>query len=124
MWCFDVEGEMRKNDSITLVELFERWKQEIKDLRRERNDRFLKSLTPFEQWMYYSKDMGDYRSRRKYFLSPEGEKEIEKRFGENLDLIPDDWEETSKTIEYDELGEIRDFFKGLFTMFSKSWGMN
>ena len=115
---------MRKNDSITLVELFERWKQEIKDLRRERNDRFLKSLTPFEQWMYYSKDMGDIESRRDYYRSPEGKGEIMKRFGENLDLIPDDWEETSKTIEYDELGEIRDFFKGLFTMFSKSWGMN
>lgn len=115
---------MKKNDYITLVELFERWKQDIRDWRRERNDRFLKSLTPFEQWLYCSKDMGDLESRSNYFLSPEGRKEIEKRFGENLDLIPDDWEETSKTIEYDELGEIRQFFKRILTMFSKSWGIH
>lgn len=92
--------------------------------RKERNDRFLKSITPFEQWLYYSKEMGDYKSRRKYFLSPDGQKEIEKRFGKNLDKMPDNWEELKKTIEYDEGAEVIDFLKSLLGLFSKSWGIN
>ena len=101
----------------------EKTKEKIAKWRKERNERFLKSLTPFQQWLYYSKEMGDYRSRNKYFSSPEGEKELEKRFGKDLDRMPDNWDELKKSIEYDEGAEIMDFLKSLLGIFSKSWGM-
>lgn len=101
----------------------EKTKEKIAKWRKERNERFLKSLTPFQQWLYYSKEMGDYKSRRKYFLSPEGEKEIEKRFGKDLDRMPDNWDELKKSIEYDEGAEVMDFLKSLLGIFSRSWGM-
>jgi hypothetical protein len=109
--------------NVKNLEEDEKTKEKIAKWRKERNERFLKSLTPFQQWLYYSKEMGDYKSRRKYFLSPEGEKEIEKRFGKDLDRMPDNWDELKKSIEYDEGAEVMDFLKSLLGIFSRSWGM-
>ena len=119
----------KRYESITLVEMFERWKfkwskRGILEWRKERNARFLKKLTPFQQWLYLSKDMGGLDTRRNYFSSPQGNLALRKKIGENLDQMPDDWEELKKTIEYDEGAEILDFLKSLLGILSKSYGIN
>ena len=106
---------MKESDSI---------KDKIDALRKRRNQRFLNKLSPFEKWLYFSKDMDSLDARRAYFLSPKGEKEIKQRFGNNLDKMPKDWDELKLGIEYDEGKEILDFLKSLFELFGKSWGLH
>ena len=111
-------------DDVKKINEKEETQTKLDKWRKERNARFLKKLTPFLQWLDYSKDMGSLDTRRNYFLSPEGNLALRKKFGKNLDQMPDDWEELKKTIEFDEGTEVLGFLKSLLAILSKSYGIN
>jgi hypothetical protein len=102
----------------------ESMKDKLSAWRKRRNEKFIQSLTPFQRWLYLSKDMGSREARADYLLSPEGNKELKKKFGEKLDKMPENWDDLKAGIEYDEGKDIKDFLKSILQLFAKSWGMH
>jgi hypothetical protein len=86
------------------------------------NQEFLDGMTPFEQWIYFSKDMESLDARTEYLLSEDGNRELKKRFGEKLDQTPDDWEEMKRGIVNEGKG-FSSFLKTLPELIAKSWGL-